>query len=378
MHTKIYKNFEYFFAEKKRILIALNQTAHFDELLCAAVLKELFAAYEIPSTIVCDHGIDQTALAFLDTEICLQTNILPEMITEIILNNFDQTEQIEITRAKKKKNAQTLLRITHHPDIDIQKYIHITSKKAAYDLIVCINIQTLSDLGELYTNNISLFSETEILTLTKNKQDTISTQYVIADDTAQSCCALLYRVLHSLGAEFFTQKIAEQLLTGILANTQGFAEQHMHPNTLQISAQLMKYGADRNKIIKNIFHTKSLATVRLWGHILSKITFNSEKKLLHTMISTEDLHASGARIEHIADIIPEILLQHPETETILLTYPQDKKNVCEAIVYSTNNNAKTLTKQFNTIGSDQKCIVTISDKNLEQAHKTLVQTISIA
>ena len=98
----------------------------------------------------------------------------------------------------------------------------------------------------------------------------------IVDSESASATVILYEILNYFGIEI-TADIATCLLTGIYNDTGSF----MHSNTSEkvyvVAGDLLKKGAKISPMIKSLFKTSSIKTLKLWGKAFSnaKVTDNN-------------------------------------------------------------------------------------------------------
>ncbi len=108
----------------------------------------------------------------------------------------------------------------------------------------------------------------------------------LVDSKAASCAQIIYLLFKDW--EFFIDtKMANLLMTGIIADSGGFAFSN-DPVVMRVAADLMELGADKVKIINDMFRTKKFSEVKAWGEYLLRMKLDSEYKFVWTAISYED------------------------------------------------------------------------------------------
>lgn len=95
---------------------------------------------------------------------------------------------------------------------------------------------------------------------------------------ASSCSEMIYKLFQDWNFEI-DKKIANILLSGIIADTGGFAFSD-NPETLKISADLISLGASKSDIYNNIFRTKSFETLKYWGECFKLIEFDRDNRFV--------------------------------------------------------------------------------------------------
>ncbi|MDQ6827150.1 MAG: DHH family phosphoesterase, partial [Candidatus Eremiobacteraeota bacterium] len=93
--------------------------------------------------------------------------------------------------------------------------------------------------------------------------------YVIDSECSTGTCVI--RLLRELGAPI-TPQIATCLLTTIMTDTGGFMHSNTTSEVLQLSADLMRAGADKEQITEEIFANKRFEAQKLLGMALENAT----------------------------------------------------------------------------------------------------------
>ena len=108
----------------------------------------------------------------------------------------------------------------------------------------------------------------------------------ILDIEAGSCAAVIYKFAKDLEINISID-LAGTLLTGIIADTLSFQTEVIGNSSLMIADDLIKLGADRNKIIFNLYKSKSLDEIHLMGEMLMNTKVDSEFCFAWIAISKE-------------------------------------------------------------------------------------------
>lgn len=91
---------------------------------------------------------------------------------------------------------------------------------------------------------------------------------VKADTTSTS--EILFKVFEDWDIKY-DSSTAECLLTGIVGDTGAFQYQNVGEETLRIAADLIKNGADKDKVVYNIYRNIEFREVKFWGKIIEKM-----------------------------------------------------------------------------------------------------------
>jgi len=113
--------------------------------------------------------------------------------------------------------------------------------------------------------------------------------FSISDINASSASEITFHFLKQLNNQYIDKDIAETIFTGILMDTGIFNFNSSNPETYITVAELLKIGADKQKIIHNIYNTSSENRLRLLGFILNKMQIFHKKRTAMFSLSKSEL-----------------------------------------------------------------------------------------
>lgn len=189
-----------------------------------------------------------------------------------------------------------------------------------YDLIVVLDTADLSLLGSVYEKHRDFFQTVPILNIDHHVSNTKYGKHQLIDPTAASATEVLYRWFLS-DAEWkkaITPDIATLLLTGLITDTRSFQNPNTTPHSLEVAAEFLDLGARQQEIIKFIYKTKPLSTLKIWGRALNHIQVNARERIVWSSISKEDLEEMQATDKETHGIIDELLSTIPDADIYVL------------------------------------------------------------
>lgn len=136
--------------------------------------------------------------------------------------------------------------------------------------------------------------------------------------TASSTAELVYELLIALDLKI-TPAIATALLTGIYTDTGAFRYSNTGEKSLEISAELMKRGANLQNIVQHLTQDKSVAALKLLGLALKRSTLTENGLGAVAVLSQEDLLECQAKPEDISGIVGELKELPGISYTLLLS-----------------------------------------------------------
>ena len=124
--------------------------------------------------------------------------------------------------------------------------------------------------------------------------------YVLPTECSTGTCVM--HLLRALGVKL-DEAIATCLLTTIMTDTGGFMHSNTTPPVLELSAELMRLGADKERITQEIFANKRYAAIKLLGRALDAALTSHEGRYIWSYVDEEMLAACGADGEDTEEIV---------------------------------------------------------------------------
>lgn len=122
------------------------------------------------------------------------------------------------------------------------------------------------------------------------------------DYEASSTAELIYRIFDFLNWKI-DKDIATSLLCGLYFDTGAFRHSNTTKDVLKISSYLLSCGAKLKLITQNISNGKSVAALKLWGKILSRIKQDKGLGLVSSVITLKDIEECQASPNDLAGAV---------------------------------------------------------------------------
>lgn len=218
------------------------------------------------------------------------------------------------------KNGKLNIFVTpEHRNIDA-KEVSASLSDHKYDLIVVVDSPDLESLGNLYHQNTEFFFNTPLLNIDHSPANEQFGQINLVEMNATSTAEIIFNFLENMNADLIDEEVATCLLAGMISKTRSFKSLSVTPRTLGIASQLIARGARREEIIKNLYQTKTIGTLKLWGRALMRLKGDSESKIVWSLLTRDDFITSGAEEEELPEVIDELIANSPEAEIVVLLY----------------------------------------------------------
>lgn len=318
----------------KRILIIPHANVDPDGLGSALACFSVFRAIGKECTVVCPDTLPQS-LKFLPNFEFLASGVDSEQEFVITLDTSGGVE-IDKLRYTVEDNKVNIIIVPKKGRITA-KHITTLDTGSAYDLIVVVDTAELSLLGSVYADNVDLFSGTPVLNIDHHISNTRFGQLQLIDPTCASATEVLFTwfVTHPIWKDLITPDLATLLLTGLITDTRSFQNPNTTPRSLEVAANLLDLGARQQEIIQNIYKTKPLSTLKIWGRALNRIQVDAEAGIVWSSISKEDLQEMGSTSKETAGILDELISTIPNADVYVL-FTEIEEGGFKASVRSSN------------------------------------------
>lgn len=243
-----------------------------------------------------------------------------------------------------------------------------------YDLIIAIDCPDMSSLGALGRDHADLFYRTTVCNIDCHASNEYWGQVNLVDLTAVSTTEVLYHWMRE--QEFvLDEQIATALLAGMIVETKSFRTPNVTPKTLITSSELIELGARRDEIVLNLWRTRDIATLKLWGRALSRLEQDRELGLVWSSLATSDFVESGVNAERLDGVVDELLSYAPEAKIVVLIW-QNTHGLCVSIHTNPPYSAADLARPLNGVGNRQRATCEFNETtNLIEGTQKIIERL---
>lgn len=230
-----------------------------------------------------------------------------------------------------------------------------------YDLIIVLGTPDLESLGRIYNNDTEFFYQTPIINIDHNSTNEEFGQINFIELTAVSTSEIVFSLFESFGRDLIDENIATCLLTGLIAETKSFKTNNVTPRALMAASALMSLDARREEIVNNLYRSKSLNVLKLWGRVLARLSSALDNKLVWSTLSAADFLKTSSTEKDLTDVIDELIISIPQAKVIAIIYenqvektppPAQPSSQVNLLLYTIKNiDSLSLAKEFNPSGT---------------------------
>ncbi|MBD3248015.1 hypothetical protein GF382_01840 [Candidatus Falkowbacteria bacterium] len=250
-----------------------------------------------------------------------------------------------------------------------------------YDLIITLDSPDLESIGELFEKNTNFFYNTPIINIDHHAANEEYGQINIIDINSVSTSEVVFSLIGSENEELIDNDISTCLLTGIVIKTKNFKTANVTPDTLFSTSKLIAKEARRDEIVNNLFRSRNLRVLKLWGRILARLSSLNNNKIIWSTINEIDFIKTETSSMDLSDIIEELMINIPEAEVIMIFYEnpsvkdESGRPQAEILIHTPKNmNLSDIVREYRPQGTD-KFIKIEAKKALKELKTEMINMI---
>jgi len=289
-----------------------------------------------------------------------------------------KTKNVEVRRLD--ANHLALVITPESGAIDVSQ-LKFEAGSYPYDLIVVLDCRSLDLVGQFYLDHKEVFDKVPTINIDHHEDNGNFATVALADTNAAATAEIMVSIIESLsqhaepGVNLLDNHVATALLTGLLTDTGSFQNGNTTPKSLTIGAQLMAAGADHTTIIRRVFKSKPISTLRLWGKALAHIREDKPLRFAWAVISRSDFVSAQAEDNETGGLIDELLKSTNDTDFVLLL--SEKKDGLHGSFRSVSPeiDVQELAKRFGGGGHKQAAAFMIPQGTAAEYEQRIINTL---
>ena len=304
-------------SEKQKILIVPHANVDPDGLSSALACYQLFSSIGKECTVLCPDTFPES-LEFLPgyEKLSQKLDTAQDFVVTLNCSKGVEVDKLRYTIEDQSVN----IIVTPKNGVLTKKDVVFKEGPLPYDLVIVVDSADLSLLGSLYLEHKEFFGKVPIINVDHHISNSAFGQVQLVSSTSASTTEVLFDWWKNIfeWKEKITPDIATLLLTGLITDTRSFQNPNTTPHSLEVAAELLEYGARQQEIIKFIYKTKPLSTLKIWGRALNGMQVNTKDRIVWSTISKEDLAEMEASSKETHGIIDELLTTIPDADVYIL------------------------------------------------------------
>jgi nanoRNase/pAp phosphatase (c-di-AMP/oligoRNAs hydrolase) len=242
-----------------------------------------------------------------------------------------------------------------------------------YDLIFTIGASDLEALGQLYDDNVEFFYKTTVINIDHQAANEDYGQINFVDLNTVATAEILFYLLKNYRPEMISEEVATCLLAGIIQQTKNFKTPNLTPRVLLTTSELIASGARREEIIDHLYRSRDMASLKLWGKILTNLKAEKNNELLWSKLDSQEFNRPGTNLNSLNDIIEELIATVPSSK-IIIVFGEKSPDETEMLAYSLKNiNILEFLKEYKVSGNIKAAQTTLNMNSKTAAEQIIPQ-----
>ena len=351
--------------EANTVLIATQKNPSNDAVASALALHDALIALGKKAQVVVT-GDHNERLAFLPSREVIKKSIH----TSGELHIHIDTNKTPVDSVRYDLNKDTG-RLTFFLETDEEKNHAVDHEfiSGTVDLVITVGVPNIEQLSDLQEQDKRLLFDTPIISIDNNAHNSQYGQVHVHKITSASLAEIVTALLDMHEAVEYTEQLATTLLTGVIAATRNFESARTTPDSFSTASTLLEAGADQQAIIKNLYRTKTIGLLKLWGRALGKLSTKSKLGVVYTYLTPDDFTSADATQKDVAGVVEEIATSVQNGNLALLLWQTEEGRRVRGIAYNGEDTLKRLSKPFNGVIKNGKLVFRVQHRDFEEAEK---------
>ncbi len=181
----------------------------------------------------------------------------------------------------------------------VQVYAHNRYLPASADLVLLVDTGDVQRIGRMYDEQGSYLAARPLVVIDHHITNSGEGIVSLVDPSRSSTCELIYHLLQAWNGQI-TPPIATALLMGVVTDTQSFKTSNTTPSALRTAADLIEQGADRERIMRDVYSNIPFETAKLLALALQAL--KREGSIAWTYVTLAMQHEVGANDDAYAEV----------------------------------------------------------------------------
>lgn len=356
--------------EAARILVVLPKEHGIDHLAAAAVLTDVLVHKNKTVRVYADGFSEKIQPKFLGPFDTFTPHI-PQLASLVIRIPTTAVSLKELSYQR----TQNALEVSIAPlsgawnPNDIQ----LEMRDVLFDLIIVLGGSEVAALGALGKEHADLFSRLPVINIDVNAHNERFGTLNIIDTTKSALTQLLYTLLHE-AKEIISARQATLLLSGIIARSNRFTIERLSPDALTVASDLVALGAERQMILHDLYRTRSVPTLRLWGRALARLKTDPAHSMVWSVLTRQDFALAGTAEGQLGDALNELIAATPDANIACLIAETETDVVCH-IATKSGLHATRLLAELRAQGDAVQATAHLTQKTLPEAEAQILKII---
>lgn len=353
----------------RRPLIALPEHATVDDFASAFGVAALLSKMQKPIDIVTSGGNIPKSLNFLHIPFSVRGD-LPN-IRELTLSINAKTAKIDELSYDYSED-EIKIHLLPKQGFWTAEDVRITTESYRYDLIIAIGGSDLESFGKIYKDYTDFFFQTPIINIDHDPGNEHFGRLNLVDINAVATSEVCHTLFTAIDPGLVDEEVATFFLTGMTAKTNSFRSENVTPKTLRVAGDLIARGARRDDIVENLYKTRTVETLRLWGRALARLKSDVKHNLVWTLLTKQDFVNAGTDDTSLENIIEELMISAPSAKVAVIFYEHKDGYIAAKLHAQRPFDAIYLGAPFRASGTREEAHLHLKENDIVRAEKAVI------
>ncbi len=223
-----------------------------------------------------------------------------------------------------------------------------------YDLIITLGCYDRNVLSDVFPNHADFIYRTPVINIDHDAKNEHWGAINLVDMTAGSVTEVLLNWFTEWNEQKIDEKVATALMAGMIWKTQSFKSASVTPKTLERAAKLVSLGADRESVVHQLWRTRSVSTLKLWGRALTRLEQDTANEMVWTSLSKRDIMETGTTEAKLDELVQELIAYAPDAKLVAIFVEHDENTTRAALFAEAPHDAKILGRALGFDGTREK------------------------
>lgn len=224
-------------------------------------------------------------------------------------------------------------------DIDIKKF--------SPDLIISFDAASSDQLWKIYKNNKEVFDKNDFYVIDHHITNPWFWKYNIINTKASSTCEIVFYIIEKLNlTKYIDEKIATNLYTWIITDTNIFYNSNTTSETLKTASKLIELWADFRSPVFEFYKKRSFNKVKLRWEIMKGLKSINNWKIIYWLVKEEYFIKTNTTEKDVSGLINEFLSNIEWMEVCFLIYKIENWEIKASFRSKENFNVWEFCKRF--------------------------------
>lgn len=305
-----------------------------------------------------------------------QVQMQPRLQPDVVVDVAGPTAALDVRQEPLSGGVR--LHITFPTEHSILKEnIEVHVRQMPYDAVLMFGAADLAELGDLFTNYADFFYNTPIINIDHRATNEHFGTVNLVDITASSVAEVAYELIANLPNIEVGADIATALYAGIVSATDSFQKPTATPRAFQVAAELINKEADKEAVIQHLVKTKPLHLLKLAGRAYARLRYDEHGQLFWSILRPLDFSESGARVEHIPDLMHELTNNISGYNAVFLLYQDNGQHYTIYLLLGKGltKRRQEIQEQLSAKRENGALIMQFSAPSIEQAERQALQQV---